>query len=113
MSWRVASTGRTSQRGGLRFPGASTGALFAAHCFACQSPAIVRTARTLPAGANDVSLSLNLTHVSARAAGAPAVARAATSQFNYPELVPELMVSHGITDDVELGGRVGLGAGLF
>jgi hypothetical protein len=110
---RVTATGRTSQCGRLRILGAGAGALFVAHCVACQSPAIVRTARTLPAGANDFSLSLNLAHVSARAAGAPGAARAAATQFNYPELVPELMVSHGITDDVELGGRVGLGAGLF
>src|SRR5215831_9324237 len=105
--------GRPSHRGSSRLVERGIRVLFVAQCLACQSPAILRTARTLPAGANDFSLSFNLAHISARPAGVPAVARVAVGQFNYPDLVPELLYSHGITNDVELGGRVGLGSGSF
>jgi hypothetical protein len=84
---------------------------------ACQSPAILRTARTLPEGTSDFSLSLNLTHLSARTQAAEttagAVERAAVDHFNYPNPIPEVLYSHGVSDGVELGGRVGLGSGLF
>lgn len=79
---------------------------------ACQSPALVRTARTLPAGANDVSIGFQLTRVSLsgeEVEGLPAPARS----FNLPNPVPELLYAHGVTNDFELGGRMALGSGLF
>ena len=36
---------------------------------ACQSPALLRTARTLPPGSSDWSLSFNVTHLSTNVAG--------------------------------------------
>jgi hypothetical protein len=94
-----------------------SGALLLFAAAACQSPAILRSARTLPEGTSDFSLSLNLTHLSARTqaaeTAASAVERAAVDHFNYPNPVPEVLYSHGVSDDIELGGRVGLGSGLF
>lgn len=81
---------------------------------ACQSPALLRTARTLPAGSNDLALSLSFTHVSASAAGVPdVIERAASSAFNYPNPVPDILYAHGLLDDLELGGRLSLGSGLL
>lgn len=81
---------------------------------ACQSPALLRTARTLPAGSGDLALSLSFTHVSASAAGVPdSVASAASSAFNYPNPVPDVLYSHGIANNLELGGRLSLGSGLL
>lgn len=80
----------------------------------CQSPALLRTARTLPAGSSDWSVSFNWTHVSTNVAGVPdTIERAVSSSFNYPNPVPELLYSRGITRDWELGGRLSLGSGLF
>jgi hypothetical protein len=80
----------------------------------CQSPALLRTARTLPAGGNDLSLSFNLSHVSAHVVDdANTLARAVPTSFNYPNPVPDILYSHGMSDDVELGARVSLGSGLF
>jgi hypothetical protein len=102
-----------------RAPLLACGAAFVllAGAVACQSPALLRTARTLPEGTSDLSLSLNLTHISARPRAADTFAgaaeRAAASQFNYPNPIPEVLYSHGVSNDVELGARVGVGSGLF
>jgi hypothetical protein len=78
----------------------------------CQSPALVHTARTLPRGATDLSLSLNLTRASIGEVNASGVA-IPVRDFNLPNPVPEVMLDHGITDDVELGLRLSLGSGLI
>jgi hypothetical protein len=91
-----------------------TGAWLALLGVACQSPALTRTARTLPPGTSDWAVSFNLTHVSTNVAGVPAaVQTAAASSFNYPNPIPDIFYSHGLTRDLELGGRVALGSGLF
>ena len=80
----------------------------------CQSPALLRTARTLPPGASDWSLSFNWTRVSTNVAGVPdTLEQAVASSFNYPNPVPELLYSRGIRRGLELGGRISLGSGLF
>jgi hypothetical protein len=79
----------------------------------CQSPALLRTARTLPPGASDWSLSLNWTRVSTNVAGLPEALESEVSSFNYPNPLPELLYSRGILPGVELGGRLSLGSGLF
>jgi hypothetical protein len=79
---------------------------------ACQSPALVRTARTLPEGGSDISLSLNLTRVSLREeviGGAPIP----LSDFNLPNPIPDVSYDYGLTDDLELGARLSLGSGLI
>ena len=81
---------------------------------ACQSPALLRTARTLPAGGNDLSLSFNLSHVSAKVAGVPDdIESGVPSSFNYPNLIADILYSHGVSNDFELGRARSLGSGLF
>jgi hypothetical protein len=79
---------------------------------ACQSPALVRTARTLPEGGSDISLSFNLTRVSLRddvVGGAPIPLQ----DFNLPNPVPDVLYDYGLTDDLEVGARLSLGSGLI
>jgi hypothetical protein len=78
----------------------------------CQSPALVRTARTLPEGSSDLSVSLTLTRISLRA---DAIDGAALSpgDFNLPNPLPDILYDYGLTKDVELGGRLSLGSGLI
>lgn len=96
-------------------PPASSRSHFAATAallFACQSPALVRTARTLPEGGNDLSLSVNVTRVAL-----PDVIvdgrRVPLQDVTLPNPLPELLYAHGLSDDVELGARLSLGAGLI
>jgi hypothetical protein len=77
----------------------------------CQSPAITSTARTLPRGGADVSLSLNLTRVSIASFEADGV-RVPASGYTYPSFVPELALAFGVAEDVELRGRLALASGL-
>jgi hypothetical protein len=80
----------------------------------CQSPALARSARSLPAGTSDWSLSFNLTHVSANVPGVPSsVERVASHAFNYPNPVPELSYRQGVNDRFELGARISPGSGLL
>lgn len=88
------------------------GALALAGAPSCQSPALVRTARTLPAGGHDVSLSLNVTRVSLEETGID-VGTLPLADFNLPNPVPDILYAHGLTDDLELGARLGLGSGLL
>lgn len=80
--------------------------------FACQSPALVRTARTLPEGGNDVSVTLGVTRISF-----PDVVvdgqRVPLEDFTLPSPLPDVMYAHGVSDDVELGVRLSLGSGLI
>jgi hypothetical protein len=78
----------------------------------CQAPAVVRTARTLPEGASDISASLNLTRLSLRSARVEGV-DIPLRNFNLPNPVPDLLFNHGVTNDFELGGRLSLGSGLL
>jgi hypothetical protein len=96
----------------LASPRALRAAVACVAVVACQSPAFVRTARTLPAGGNDISFSINLARVSLSETTIEGVP-VPIQDFNLPNPVPELIYSHGITDDFELGGRVALGSGLF
>jgi hypothetical protein len=78
----------------------------------CQSPALVRTARTLPEGEGDLGLSINLTRISLRAAQVEGVP-IPLEDFNLPNPIPDVLYNRGITNDLELGGRLSLGSGLF
>jgi hypothetical protein len=79
---------------------------------ACQSPAFVRTARTLPEGGSDLAFSLNLTRVSLREdlLDGPELP---LEEFNLPNPIPDVLYDYGLTDDVELGARLSLGSGLI
>lgn len=80
----------------------------------CQSPALSRSARSLPAGTSDWSLSFNLTHISTNLPGVPSgVERIASHAFDYPNPIPELSYRHGINDRFELGARISPGSGLL
>ena len=78
---------------------------------ACQSPALIRTARTLPKGANDLSLSLNVARASIGETNVSGL-NVPVRDFNLPNPIPEVMIDHGLTDDVQLGLRLSLGSGL-
>lgn len=79
---------------------------------ACQSPAITSTARTLPRGGADVSLSLNLTRVSTSSFEVDGV-RVPSAGYTYPSFVPELAIAFGVVDDVELRARLAASSGLI
>ncbi|HWO09283.1 MAG TPA: hypothetical protein VNN80_07380 [Polyangiaceae bacterium] len=86
-------------------------ALGVAAALGCQSPAFVRTARTLPRGASDLALSLNLTRVSIAETDVRGVT-VPVEDFNLPNPVPDVMYDYGVTDDVQLGVRLSFGSGL-
>jgi hypothetical protein len=82
---------------------------------ACPSAGVYRTARTLNQGELDVGLILSATHVDIPTTTTtdPQTGQPTTQDgvsFTLPNWVPELAVHYGITDDVELGGRVALSA---
>jgi hypothetical protein len=78
----------------------------------CQSPALVRTARTLPAGGHDLAFSVNLSRVSLGPVEVEGQ-QIPLQDFNLPNPVPDVLYDYGVTDDVELGGRLSLGSGLI
>ena len=78
----------------------------------CQSPALVRSARTLPAGGDDLSLSVTLTRVSLRPVDVEGT-RLPLQDFNLPNPIPDVLYDHGLTDDVQIGARLSLGSGLI
>lgn len=78
----------------------------------CQSPALVRTARTLPEGGHDLSFSVNVSRVSLGPVEVDG-SRIPLQDFNLPNPVPDVLYEYGVTDDVELGGRLSLGSGLL
>jgi hypothetical protein len=80
---------------------------------ACQTPAILRTARTLPEGAIDISASVNVTNLSTDEVTVDGVVVTRDSDFTYPNLVPELLLNYGVSDDFEVGGKLSLGSGMF
>jgi hypothetical protein len=80
---------------------------------ACQTPAILRTARTLPEGAIDISASVNVTNLSTDEVVVDGQVVAPDYDFTYPNLVPELLLNYGVSDDFELGGKLSMGSGLF
>jgi hypothetical protein len=78
----------------------------------CQSPALVRTARTLPRGGHDLSFSVNLSRVSIREVEVEGT-QIPLQDFNLPNPVPDILYDYGLSDDVELGARISLGSGLI
>lgn len=80
--------------------------------FGCQSPALVRTARTLPEGGSDLSFSLNVTRVAFPDVVVDEGTRIPLEDFTLPNPIPDILFDHGVSDDVELGARLSLGSGL-
>jgi hypothetical protein len=83
----------------------------AAGALGCQSPALVRTARTLPAGGSDLSFSLNVTRVAFPDLAVEGT-RVPLRDFTLPNPIPDVLFDHGLLDDVEIGARLSLGSGL-
>jgi hypothetical protein len=79
---------------------------------ACQAPAVVRTARTLPEGAVDLSVALYHTRLSFDAPSRGGV-EVPFSSFELPNPVPDVLYAYGLSDDLEVGGRLSLGSGLL
>lgn len=79
---------------------------------ACQSPALVRTARTLPEGGSDLSFAVNVTHIEF-----PDLIvegrRVPLNDFTLPNPLLDVLYAYGLSDDVEIGARLSLGAGLI
>jgi hypothetical protein len=86
--------------------------VYLALALGCQSPALVRSARTLPAGGDDLSLSVALTRVSLRPVEVEGTSLP-LEDFNLPNPIPDVLYDHGVTDDVQLGARLSLGSGLI
>lgn len=106
----------TRRKGGERSDSACEPRVALAICcgllLACQSPAFVRTARTLPEGGSDISVSLNLTRVSLRE-DVVGGASLPLQDYNLPNPIPDVLYDYGLTDDLELGARLSLGSGLI
>lgn len=79
---------------------------------ACQSPALVRTARTLPEGGSDLSFTLGVTRVEFPDVVAEGE-RVPLGDVTLTNPLPDLLYAYGVSDDVEIGGRLSLGSGLI
>ncbi len=66
----------------------------------------------MPEGGNDLSFSFNLTRVSLRDVEVEGNV-IPLQDFNLPNPIPDVLYDHGVTDDVELGGRLSLGSGMM
>jgi hypothetical protein len=77
----------------------------------CQSPALVRTARTLPEGGHDLAFSVNVSRASVGPVEVEGT-RIPLQDFNLPNPVPDILYDYGLSDDIELGGRLSLGSGM-
>jgi hypothetical protein len=79
---------------------------------ACQSPALVRTARTLPDGGSDLSFAVNVTRLEFPDVVVEGT-RIPVRDFTLPNPLLDVLYAYGLSDDVELGARLSLGAGLI
>jgi hypothetical protein len=86
--------------------------MFALGSVCCQSPAIVRTARTLPAGGGDISFSVNITRISTNDLEVDGM-RVPGASYTYPSTAPELLVAYGLVEDLELDARLAFATGLL
>ena len=80
---------------------------------ACQTPAILRTARTLPQGSIDLSASVNITNISTDQLTVDGMVVTPDADFTYANFVPELLLNYGVSDDFEMGGKLSLGSGMI
>jgi hypothetical protein len=99
---------------------------------ACMTTGMYRTAHVLPKGEGDFSMSFSLVRVtmenplkdlgSGGTGGTMPGSGGSTSSsslnsdtltFTYPNLIPELSYHYGAATDVEVGGRIALGAGMI
>lgn len=108
---RCTEIRRTDIRRG-RHTVAPRGAVAAALLLACQSPALVRTARTLPEGGSDLSFAVNVTRVAIPDVVVDGT-RIPTCDVTLPNPLIDVLYSYGLSDDVEIGARLSLGAGLL
>jgi len=83
----------------------------------CFATGVYRTARTVPKGEGDFTMGFNVVRLTMEnplrdtAAGQPTGGDTLT--FTYPNLIPELAYHYGVVDNVEIGGRLVLSAGLI
>lgn len=76
----------------------------------CLTTGMYRTARVLPEGEGDFTLGFNVVRASV---DAPAGTSDGSETFTYPNVVPEISYHLGMAQDVEVGGRLALGAGMI
>jgi hypothetical protein len=84
----------------------------AALALACQSPALVRTARTLPEGGSDFSFTVDVTRVAFPDLVVDGQ-RVPLRDFTLPNPLPDVLYAYGLSDDLEIGARLSLGSGLI
>ncbi len=85
----------------------------------CLNVGVYRTARSLPEGEGDLSLTWSYVRATVAARdvttvdGEEVVADGESeATFGYPNVVPEIAYHHGVLDDLELGGRLAPTAGF-
>jgi hypothetical protein len=82
---------------------------------ACPTPGVYRTARTLNPGQLDVGTMVSVSHFESPGVTSTQSGMMVTgpsSSGTLPSPVPEFSLHYGIVDDLEVGGRVALGAFL-
>jgi hypothetical protein len=77
----------------------------------CPTAGVYRTARTLNAGEVDVGFLVSATHAEFPGTTDPSTGATSSSEsLTFVNILPEFSLHFGLTDDVELGGRVALSA---
>ena len=86
---------------------------------ACPSAGVYRTAKTLEPGTSDIGLSFNATKLSSESIEATSDGQTQTEDTSsgpdivIPKILPEVSFHIGVADNVEVGGRVDITAGLL
>jgi hypothetical protein len=77
----------------------------------CLTTGMYRTAHVLPQDEGDFTMSFNVVRATVEEpAGEPGVG---SETFTYPNVVPEISYHYGMAENVEVGGRLALGAGMI
>jgi hypothetical protein len=88
---------------------------------ACFSTGMYRTAKVLPKGEGDFAMNFSVVRLTMENPVKNAADSSGTSSglndknltFTYPNLIPELSYHYGAGHDIEVGGRIVLGAGMI
>lgn len=80
----------------------------------CLTTGMYRTADVLPPDEGDFALGFSVVRATVDEPEDPMDPTAGGSEtFTYPNLVPEISYHYGMAEDVEIGGRIALGAGMI
>jgi hypothetical protein len=76
----------------------------------CLTTGMYRTAHVLPQGEGDFAINFSVVRATL---DDPRESAPGTTTFTYPNVLPELSYHYGISENVEVGGRFALGAGMI